>query len=83
MATTTRFDHTNCKHARTGAEGKKARAACRKAHAEKATKASKVSTPRAKATPKTVSTRTPRKTPVKAQVLDMSKADADLEVPAL
>lgn len=34
--TNTRFDHSNCKHARTGAEGKKARAACRKLHAKEA-----------------------------------------------
>ena len=48
-----RFDHSNCKHARTGAEGKKARAACRKQHAADAAKA---------ATPKKV---TPRKRAVR------------------
>lgn len=36
---TVRFDHSNCKHAKSGAEGKKARAACRKEHAAKAVKA--------------------------------------------
>lgn len=39
MATTTRFDHSNCGHPLTGSEGKKARAKCRKAHAEEAAKA--------------------------------------------
>ncbi len=50
--TTTRFDHTNCKHARTGSEGKKARAACRKEHAkpaaDKKVVTKKVATPRAR-----------------------------------
>ena len=51
-----RFDHSNCKHARTGAEGKKARAACRKAHAAEAAKVdakgTKATTPRKRATRK-------------------------------
>lgn len=48
--TTVRFDHSNCKHARTGAEGKKARATCRKAHAAEAAKATtkKPASPRTK-----------------------------------
>lgn len=36
---TTRFDHSNCTHAKSGAEGKKARAACRKEHVQKAEEA--------------------------------------------
>lgn len=45
-AKNTRFDHTNCKHATSGAEGKKARAKCRKEHAELAAKAAKKPAPR-------------------------------------
>jgi hypothetical protein len=41
MATTTRFDHSNCDHPKSGAEGKKARAACRKEMAKKAEAAAK------------------------------------------
>lgn len=41
MATTTRFDHSNCSHAKSGPEGKKARAACRKEMAKKAEAAAK------------------------------------------
>lgn len=56
----TRFDHSKCNHATSGTEGKKARAACRKAHALEAAKAAaapakkprKVATPRAKAAAK-------------------------------
>jgi len=66
---TVRFDHSNCKHATSGSEGKKARAKCRKEHADaakagttkKATKS--VSTKSvSKATPKP---RAARKTPAK------------------
>lgn len=57
--TNTRFDHSQCKHARTGAEGKKARAACRKTHAAEAAKATE--------TKKTVSKPAPRKRAVKKQ----------------
>lgn len=58
---TTRFNHENCKHARTGAEGKKARAACRKQHAEEAKK----TTARKPAAAKAATT--PRKRAVKKQ----------------
>jgi hypothetical protein len=59
--TNVRFDHSKCDHAHSGNEGKKARAKCRKEHAEKAAKAAaraekkpatrtvRKSTPRAKA----------------------------------
>lgn len=47
MATTTRFDHSNCDHAKSGNEGKKARAICRREHAkEAAAAAEKKATPR-------------------------------------
>lgn len=57
MTSTTRFDHSNCGHAKSGSEGKKARAACRKAHAKKA---EEVAT---KAAPK------PRRKPAAAKVV--------------
>jgi hypothetical protein len=41
MATTTRFDHSNCDHAKSGNEGKKARAICRREHAKQAEEAAK------------------------------------------
>ena len=59
---TTRFNHENCKHARTGAEGKKARAACRKQHAEEA----KATTAK-KPNPAKRTTTAPRKRAVKKQ----------------
>lgn len=66
--TTVRFDHSNCKHARTGAEGKKARAACRKAHAaeSKATTAGKKTT--------ATKTTTARKRAVKKQPVAVAPA---------
>lgn len=62
MATTTRFDHSNCGHAKSGSEGKKARAKCRKAHAEAAAK--ELADKKASTTAKRTATRkasTPRK----------------------
>jgi len=66
---TVRFDHSNCKHATSGSEGKKARAACRKAHAaekagttKKATKSVSTKSVSKAATPKP---RAARKTPAK------------------
>jgi hypothetical protein len=54
--TNVRFDHSKCDHAKSGNEGKKARAKCRKEHAEKAAKAaaraSKATTPKPRATRK-------------------------------
>lgn len=62
---TTRFDHSNCKHARTGAEGKKARAACRKAHeAGNKTVAKKPTATKSTATKTTPRKRAVKKTPV-------------------
>lgn len=46
---TSHFDHSKCKHAKSGAEGKKARAACRKENALKAAKAKPARKPRVKA----------------------------------
>jgi hypothetical protein len=60
MATTTRFDHSNCGHPLTGSEGKKARAKCRKAHAEEAAKAAEGKKPARKAST-TAKPRAPRK----------------------
>jgi hypothetical protein len=72
--TNTRFDHSNCKHARTGAEGKKARAACRKAHAAEAAKATpaKAKTP---ASPRTK--RAVKKTVAAVSVPDTTNVEAD------
>lgn len=64
---TVRFDHSNCKHATSGSEGKKARAACRKEHAAAAKgttkKAAKPAAP--KATKAVSKPRAARKTPAK------------------
>lgn len=66
---TTRFDHSNCKHPKSGAEGKKARAACRKEHAAKAAKAA--------APKKTATSRKPAaKKPVAPKVVDLSVVEA-------
>lgn len=70
--TTVRFDHSNCKHARTGAEGKKARAACRKAHAAEA----KAGTTGKKATT-TRSTAAPRKRAVKKSTVPAVPTSTD------
>ena len=67
---TVRFDHSNCKHATSGSEGKKARAKCRKEHADaakagttkKATKSVSTKSVSKAATPKP---RAARKTPAK------------------
>lgn len=81
MTTTTRFDHSNCDHPKSGNEGKKARAKCRKAHAEAAALAAAkpARKPRAKATA-TVST--PRKPRVTKETVPAAPAD-ELEVPDL
>ena len=64
--TTTRFDHSKCDHPHSGNEGKKARAKCRKEHAEKAAKAE---ARKAKAaTPSTRKPSTRRKAAVKETV---------------
>jgi len=78
-ATSTRFDHSNCKHAKSGAEGKKARAACRKEHALKAAAAAKrtprkpnpakATTVRKPAAPKAVAVKVPVETPRTAEDL--------------
>ena len=77
--TNTRFDHSNCKHARTGAEGKKARAACRKQHAAEAAKATpaKAKTP---ASPRTRTKHTVKKVTVPAapEVEADELADSDI-----
>jgi hypothetical protein len=82
MTSTTRFDHSNCDHAKSGNEGKKARAKCRKAHAEAAALAAAkpARKPRAKAA---VST-TPRKPRVTKAKEPVSVPAADeLDVPDL
>lgn len=69
MATTTRFDHSNCDHPKSGSEGKKARAICRKEHAKQAAElaAKKPATPRK-----------PRaRKPVTPKVIDMSDIEVD------
>lgn len=66
MATTTRFDHSNCDHPKSGAEGKKARAICRKEHAKKAAEVA--------AKP----ARKPRvRKPVAPKVIDMTDVEVD------
>lgn len=70
----TRFDHSACKHAHSGAEGKKARAACRKEHALLEAKKT-VRKPSVKATTRKPAARKPRAT-VAPKVLDMSNAEA-------
>jgi hypothetical protein len=64
MTTTVRFDHSKCDHAHSGNEGKKARAKCRKEHAEKAAKAE---ARKAKAT--TAKPRAPRKPVAKKETV--------------
>ena len=76
--TNTRFDHSNCKHARTGAEGKKARAACRKQHAAEAAKAtpakvSKPASPRTKRAVKKVTV--PAAPPAEVEADELADAD--------
>jgi hypothetical protein len=62
-STSVRFDHSKCDHPHSGNEGKKARAKCRKEHAEKAAKAAaraeKASTRKTSTTPKPRATRKP------------------------
>lgn len=60
--TTVRFDHSKCDHPTSGAEGKKARAKCRKEHAEKAAKKAPAKTVK-KATPRAAAKPSPRKAP--------------------
>lgn len=85
MTTTTRFDHSNCDHAKSGNEGKKARAKCRKAHAEEAVKAA---TKKPRATRKTTTTaapkpRAPRKAKEPVSVSAAGNEVDDLDVPDL
>lgn len=75
-ATTTRFDHSNCKHARTGAEGKKARAACRKQHAEESKKTTKATA--AKPSPRKRAVRKPVSVPAAPPAGVDELADADI-----
>lgn len=85
MTTTTRFDHSNCDHAKSGNEGKKARAKCRKAHAEEAAKAA-TKKPRATRKATTTSTpkpRAPRKAKEPVSVSAASSEVDDLDVPDL
>ena len=71
MTTTTRFDHSLCDHPKSGAEGKKARAACRKARAKAVADA---------ATKKPVARkpRATRKAPAKASVSTVSPKVIDM-----
>ena len=82
MTTTTRFDHSNCDHAKSGNEGKKARAKCRKAHAAEALAAAtkkpvvrKARTPRATATPKPKPAVSKTAKKVEPVTLDLSNVD--------
>ena len=87
-ATTTnvRFDHSKCDHAHSGNEGKKARAKCRKEHAEKAAKAAERAAKASTRTPRAASTKkaTPRakaaqvKETVPASPAEESDLTADL-----
>jgi hypothetical protein len=75
MTTTTRFDHSNCDHPKSGAEGKKARAICRKEHAKKALEAAtkKPATRKPRATRKPAA-KVPVST-VEPKVIDMTDVD--------
>jgi len=69
MTTTTRFDHSNCDHAKSGNEGKKARAICRKAHAKEAeAAAAKKATPRKRTATRKAPAAKVSKTPVSVSV---------------
>lgn len=76
MATTTRFDHSNCNHPKSGSEGKKARAICRKEHAKKA---AEVATKKPAARKPRATRKAPAKasvsTTVEPKVLDMTDVD--------
>lgn len=86
MTSTTRFDHSNCDHAKSGNEGKKARAKCRKAHAEAALAAAakkptvrKARTPRAAAAPKATA-KAASSPKVEPKTLDLSNVDDLMDV---
>lgn len=82
MTTTTRFDHSNCDHAKSGNEGKKARAKCRKAHAAEAAAAAEAKKPvrKARTTTSTRKAATPRakasaSPKVEPKTVDLSNVD--------